>query len=131
MAIAGGYRFKVGDVVRCKHDMNIETVIGVPGQPAYDRKGYCGAEDGFVGSSGLWYWQEHYILVSNSGKGTVMSKIKDMFKSKKQKLFEKYVFNGEGINWSSEVLQEVLMKTLEKDLVELCETKEKEEAKEK
>lgn len=66
-------------------------------------------------------------LVKISDGRNVMSKVKDLLKSKKQKLFEKYVYNGDGIDWDSFVVQKVFIKAFEEELVSECKKLEKEE----
>jgi len=84
-----------------------------------DRKpnGTWGADNG----SGKLY------LVSG---GNNMESVKDIFKSEDQKLLEKYVFNGDGIDWSSHVMQRVLLQENKAALIAACKTAKKKEEKE-
>ena len=62
-----------------------------------------------------------------------MKRVAEKFKSEKQKLYEKYVYDSYGqINFDSDVLQSVLIDVLDEKLFEACKAeKAKEDAKKK
>ena len=69
--------------------------------------------------------------VKSKKVNSFMSRVIDIFKTKEQKLLEKYVFNDEGqVRWtSSPVVQEVFVSAFKEQLVKVAERLEKEEAK--
>ena len=125
------YKFKVGDrvIINSKSD-SYEGLGGVVTRGPKNAGDVCRVVLEDTGEVSLFSFKLT-LLNSNetkkvSKKGTKMV-IKDLFKSKKQKLLEKYVYNGDGILWSSYVVQKVFIQAFEKELVEACKEEEKKE----
>lgn len=119
-------KFKVGDKVKVVED----------------HKALIKGEEGTVETVGTttikvkmdkgnleWGWYPYRFELISS-KGNVMN-IKNLFKSKKQKLFEKYVYNGDGIKWDNFAVQKVFVEAFEKELLVVCKELEKKEKEDK
>lgn len=68
-----------------------------------------------------------FNLLGIPQRKSFMENVIDLFKSPKQKLFEKYIFIGDKLNMNSPIVQKVILKALEKELLEECKKAEKEE----
>lgn len=69
----------------------------------------------------------HPAYIFNN-KGSFMTKVRDLFKSKQQRLFEKYLFDSDGnLNFQSPVLQKVILVAFKKELLAACMEEEKNE----
>lgn len=134
--------FKVGDRVQnkvCGWSGTVYSVAG-SGYVTVDRDdGKCG-EGVYMPQRGYsgWYTDvSELTLISSSNlnsKGVIMSVIKDLLKSKKQKLYEEYVLNSEGnIDFTRPAVQKFMFDFMEETGLEKFlkdwEKKEKEEKK--